>query len=177
MPVNKRLSSRHIYRGSIINLRLDEVELPDGRQAIREIIEHPGAAVIAPIDSSGRLHMVRQYRDAAAETLLELPAGKLDRGEDPLSCARRELREELGLDAESIAPLASFYSSPGFCDEVLHLFLAEGLEQKGAQTDHDEFIEAEVRPLDGLDDWLGEVRDAKSITGILLARRYLEGRS
>ncbi|MHB8176403.1 MAG: NUDIX domain-containing protein, partial [Thermoleophilia bacterium] len=126
---NRVLSTSQIYDGRIINLRLDEVELPDGRHAQREVVEHPGACVIVPVDQQGRVYLVRQYRDAAAEELLELPAGKLEPGEEPLACARRECLEELGLEAGSWTHLASFYSSPGFCDELLHCFLARELRQ------------------------------------------------
>ncbi len=171
---NRRLSSRQIYRGSIINLRLDEVELPDGRRTQREIIEHPGAAVIVPIDEQGRLHLVRQYRDAAGETLLELPAGKLRPGEDPAECARRELQEELGLIAGRVEHLATFYSSPGFCDEIMHVYLARDLFQGREKMDRGEFIEPEARKMDEVDSLLGELRDAKSLAGILLALRFLE---
>ncbi|GBE57151.1 ADP-ribose pyrophosphatase [bacterium BMS3Abin01] len=171
---NRRLSSRRIYQGSILNLRLDEVEQPDGRRTQREIIEHPGAAVIVPIDREGRLHLVRQYRDAAGETLLELPAGKLRPGEDPVECARRELREELGLTAGRMEHLASFYSSPGFCDEIMHVYLARDLTQGQQEMDRGEFIEPETREMEELDSLLQELRDAKSLAGILLARRFLE---
>ncbi len=175
--MNRKLSSRRIYEGRIINLRLDQVELPDGRRTEREIVEHPGAAVVVPVGDDGSVHLVIQYRDAASETLLELPAGKLEPGEGPAGCARRELLEELGLEAGKLEPLGSLYSSPGFCEEVLHLFLARELRQCEAEMDHDEFIEAEVRPLGGLDQWLGEIRDAKSVAGILLAWRLSDGRA
>lgn len=172
---NRRISSEIIYRGSIINLRIDQVELPDGRSAQREIIEHPGAAVIVPIDDQGRLHLVRQYRDAAAETMLELPAGKLEAGEPPEDCAHRELREELGLVAGRMTRLATFYSSPGFCDEIMHAFLATGLSREAAQTDREEFVEPEVRSMDEINGLLAEIRDAKSLVGIILAIRHMEG--
>lgn len=175
--MNRVISSRRVYEGRIINLRVDDVRLPNGRETVREVVEHPGAAVIAPVDSDGNVHLVRQYRDAAAEKLLELPAGKLEPGEEPEACARRELREELGLGAEEVMRLASFFSSPGFCDERLHLYMAEGLSSLGADTDHDEFIEAETRPMAALDDWLVELHDAKSIAGVLMAERFLQRRA
>lgn len=170
---NRRLSSRHIYEGSIINLRLDEVELPDGRHSTREIIEHPGACVIVPVDSEGRVHLVRQYRDAAAQSLLELPAGKLKAGEEPLECARRECLEELGLEAGTWRHLATFYSSPGFCDEILHCYLATDLSERENAAGREEFLEAEVRPLKPVEDLLKELKDGKSVAGILLAIRVL----
>jgi ADP-ribose pyrophosphatase len=169
---NRRLGSRRIYQGRIINLRLDRVRLPDGRRTQREIVEHPGAAVIVPIGEDGSLYMVRQYRDAAGEELLEMPAGKLQPGEEPGHCARRELREELGLIAGSLVHLASFYSSPGFCDELLHVYLAEGLSREEEQTDREEFLTPEVRSLEDAGALLAELRDAKSIAGLLLALEH-----
>ncbi len=170
---NKVLSTSRIYDGRIINLRLDEVELPDGRHARREVVEHPGASVIVPVDQQGRVYLVRQYRDAAAEELLELPAGKLEPGEEPLACARRECLEELGLEAGSWTHLASFYSSPGFCDELLHCFLARELRQGVSDADRDEFLTPESWPLANLAELLGQLKDAKSIAGLLLAQRAL----
>ncbi len=170
---NKVLSTSRIYDGRIINLRLDEVELPDGRHARREVVEHPGASVIVPVDQQGRVYLVRQYRDAAAEELLELPAGKLEPGEEPLACARRECLEELGLEAGSWTHLASFYSSPGFCDELLHCFLARELRQGVSDADRDEFLTPESWPLANLAELLGQLKDAKSIAGLLLAQQAL----
>ncbi|MCL6106960.1 MAG: NUDIX hydrolase [Actinobacteria bacterium] len=170
---NRRLSSRRVYEGGIINLRIDEVELPDGRRAGREIVEHPGAAVIVPIDDNDNVYLVRQYRDAAGSELLELPAGKLKPGEDPLDCARREFLEELCLEAASWSYLASFYSSPGFCDEILHCYLAQRLSPGNAEADREEFLEPIVMPLEPVDTILHDVKDAKTFAGLLLARKYL----
>lgn len=174
--INRRLSSKMVFKGKIIRLRVDEVELPDGRRSTREIIEHPGAAVIVPVDDEGNVHLVRQYRDAVGELILELPAGKLDDGEEPLVCARRELREELGLVAERWRELATYYASPGFCDEVMHLYLAEGLSATDNDLDHEEFLEPVVLQLKPLDRLLGQLKDSKSLTGVLLAHREIYGR-
>ena len=168
---NRVLGTRRIYDGRIINLRVDDVELPDGSRTVREIIEHPGAAVIVPVDSDGNVYLVRQFRDAAARELLELPAGKLKPGEAPEACARREMLEELGLEAGSWTRLASFYSSPGFCDEILHCFLARELQPGSPAADREEFLEAVVRPLEPVELLLEEVRDAKTVAGLLLALR------
>ncbi|MEK6535978.1 MAG: NUDIX hydrolase [Actinomycetota bacterium] len=173
---NRILSSEYVYKGRVIRLRLDQVELPDGHRTIREVMEHPGAAVIVPVDGDGTVHLVRQYRDAIGRQLLEVPAGKLDPGEDPADCARRELREELGLTAGKLTRLTAFYSSPGFCDEILHVFLAEELTHGEEDSDHEEFIEPEQRPLDPLSKLLPELRDGKSIIGVMLAHRELAGR-
>lgn len=173
---NRILSSEYVYKGRVIRLRVDQVELPDGHRTIREVMEHPGAAVIVPVDGEGTVHLVRQYRDAIGQQLLEVPAGKLDPGEDPADCARRELREELGLTAGKLSRLTAFYSSPGFCDEILHVFLAEELTHGEEDSDHEEFIEPEQRPLDPLPELLQELKDGKSIIGVMLAHRELAGR-
>ncbi|MHB8160009.1 MAG: NUDIX domain-containing protein [Thermoleophilia bacterium] len=173
---NRIISSEYVYQGRLIRLRLDQVELPDGQRTIREVMEHPGAAVIVPVDGEGTVHLVRQYRDAIGQQLLEVPAGKLDPGEDPADCARRELREELGLTAGKLTRLTAFYSSPGFCDEILHVFLAEELTHGEEDSDHEEFIKPEQRPLDPLSELLPELKDGKSIIGVMLAHRELAGR-
>ena len=170
---NRRLSSQTLYEGRIIRLRLDEIKLPDGRPAQREIIEHPGAAAIVPLDAAGNVHLVRQYRDAVDEQLLEIPAGKLKPGEDPADCARRELREELGLAAGRLAYLASFYSTPGFCNEIMHLYLAEELTASTDGTNGEEFIEKYEYPLLPLAPLLALFKDAKSIAGIMLTSELL----
>lgn len=171
--MNKRLNSTELYQGQIINLRVDEVRLPDGRLARREIVEHPGAAATVPLDDKGRLYLVRQYRDAVGESMLEIPAGKLHPGEDPEKCARRELREELGLVPGRLTHLATFFSSPGFCDEIMHVYLAEELAAEEEQSDREEFLEPEIRSLDDVASLLAELRDGKSLAGILLALRHL----
>lgn len=174
--MNKKISSKTIFRGQIINLRLDEVELPDGRLAGREIVEHPGAAAIVPIDFEGRVHLVRQYRDAVAQELLEIPAGKLKPGEEPVAGARRELEEELGVVAGKWTHLSTFYSTPGFSDEIMHVFLAEDIKSGDPDVEREEFMEFETRLLDTADEWLGELKDAKSVAGVLLARREMQRR-
>lgn len=173
---NRILSSEYAYEGRIIKLRLDQVELPDGRRTLREVMEHPGAAVIVPVGSDGVVHLVRQYRDAIGKELLELSAGKLKPGEDPADCARRELQEELGLIAGRLTHLKSFYSSPGFCDEILHVFLAEDLAWETEAGEHEEFIEPGQRPLEPLAALLEEFEDGKSLIGVMLAQRELAGR-
>ena len=172
---NKKLSSRQIYAGRIINLRIDEVELPDGRAAEREIIEHPGAAAIVPLDSEGKVHLVSQYRDAVGQELLEIPAGKLKPDEDPAFCAGRELEEELGLVAGKMTRMATFYSTPGFCDEVMHLFLAEDLVAT-PNGGREEFITAVTVPLEPVSRLLETLEDAKSVAGVLLAAEMVKNR-
>lgn len=138
----KTIKSDHIFTGRVISLQVDEVELPNGKTSKREIIKHPGAVAILPITNDGKIVMVEQFRKALERTLVEIPAGKLEKGEDPLNCARRELEEETGYVCENLDWLISFYTSPGFADEIVHLYVATGLSKKedAAQLDEDEFV-------------------------------------
>lgn len=167
--MEKTLNKRMIYAGKILNLRVDEVMLEDGKVAKREIVEHRGAVVIVPVLNDGRIVMVRQYRYAAGEEVLELPAGTLEEGESPINCARRELLEETGYKAEEIKELISFYSSPGFCDEKIHLFLARDLREGEQKLESDERVKVEVYSIEELREKIktGNLKDAKSIAGIL----------
>jgi len=175
--MERTLRSRRAFEGRLISLRVDEVERPDGGRATREIVEHPGAVAILAWDGA-RLAMVRQWRHAAGDVLLEIPAGTLERDEEPLATARRELAEEMGVEAESWARGPAFYTAPGFCTERLTLFLATDLREVEAEAPDDEQIERAWVPLrealDGVED--GRVADAKSIAGILwLAARLRDG--
>ncbi len=171
-----RIEGRRAFQGRLISVDVDRVRFADGAEAVREVVRHPGAVVVVPLLPDGRVLLERQFRYPTGTELIELPAGKLDPGEDPLECARRELAEETGHGAASWRLLASFYSAPGFCDEVMHCFLAEGLAPGAeGQADDDERIELLAVPwaealamVDG-----GTIRDAKSIAGLLLADRVL----
>ena len=163
------LNSRIVHQGKVISLRLDTYKIGDHTK-VYEIIHHPGAVVLIPIDSKGRLLLVRQWRRAIQRYALELPAGTLDiSGEDPLHCAQRELREETGFRAEKLTSLKGFYCTPGFCDEYLHLFLAEDLIHDPLPQDDDEDIELITMELPAALHAIeeGEIFDAKSIVGIL----------
>ncbi len=167
------VTSRRIHEGRIINLREDTVMTPSGRTALREIVEHKGAVAIVPVLDDGRVVMVRQFRKPAEDALLEIPAGGLEAGEDPADCARRELREECGLNAGRMEPLFSMYLAPGYSTELLHVFLAEELTPTETHLDEDENVEVETLDLPLLlqmiDD--GGIRDAKTIAGLLALYR------
>jgi ADP-ribose pyrophosphatase len=162
----------------VVRLYVDRVRLPDGREAEREVVLHWGAVGMVPVDAEGRVILVRQYRHAPGEMLLEIPAGKLSPGEEPLRCAERELLEEVGCRAGEWVKLASFYTSPGFSDEMLHLYMALDLQEGEASPEEDEFLEVVRMPLDqalGLVE-KGEVKDSKTVAGLALAALRLEGR-
>jgi ADP-ribose pyrophosphatase len=167
------VSSRFIYDGKIIDVRVDEIALPQGGTAIREVVEHPGAVVVAALDALGEVYLVSQYRHAIRRDLLELPAGVVESGEDPLVAARRELREEAGLMANEWTSLGFFYSSPGFANECLHAFLARDLSFVERQPDFDEDLTVVKCPLDDLLANPGQIADAKSLATLLLVRQEL----
>lgn len=173
----KILSTKNIYEGTVINLDLLEVELPNGKRAKRDIVRHPGGAFVVPINEKGEIYMVRQFRKPMEKISLEVPAGKLDPGEDPAVCAERELREETGLTASKITHLLSTHTSPGFCDELLHMYVATGLQEGDACTDEDEFLSVEKIHVEKLLEMVleGEITDSKTIMGILFAERIIKG--
>lgn len=164
------VASQRLLTGAVFSVRRDVVRLPGGRQAQRDVVEHPGAVVIAPLLESGELVFVRQFRYAAGESLVEFPAGTLERGEEPAVTAARELREECGLRPGRLEPLGTFYSAPGFCSELLHAFVARDLTPAPLEPDPDEQIET-VRM--SLQEALrlaaaGGLRDAKTLAVLLL---------
>lgn len=170
----RTLRTSHPWTGKRIRVRVDEVERSDGHRTTREIVEHPGAVAIVAWDGE-RLAMVRQWRHATGQVLLEIPAGTLEPDEPPAETARRELAEEVGLAARTWEPGPQFYTAPGFCDELMHLFLATDLsDEAGAQADADEVIEPDWMTLSDALEAIerGEIRDAKTIVGVSwLARR------
>ena len=173
MTTDAGQSEREIYAGRVVTLRLKYLRQPDGRTLLREIVEHvPGAAVVA-VDSSGQVLLVRQHRPAVDRHLLELPAGLVDPGEQPIETAGRELVEETGFAADQLEPLVSFYTSPGFSTELIHIFAASGLHEATAAHDEEEEIEVVRMPLaDAIHQVLrGEISDAKTVAGLLAYER------
>jgi len=165
----KRLSSEIVYDGRILRLRVDQVELPNGHRSIREVAEHPGGVAIVAIDAQDRVLTVKQYRYVFSRTLEEIPAGKLEHGEDPREAALRELREETGAVPETLTDLGTLIVSPGCYGEVLHLYLAEGLRFGAQAPDEDEFLDLCRTPFDEMLARVlsGELDDAKTVVGIL----------
>lgn len=171
------IRTRPIHDGVIVNLRSSDYRRPDGTVVTREVMDHPGAVVMVPVEADHVL-MVRQPREAVQELTLELPAGKLDHpGEAPLECARRELAEEVGRAAGAWRDLGGFYTAPAILTEFIHCFMATDLAPvEWVTTDEDEMIEVVAWPLAGLAGLIDEVRDAKTLIGLLRLERELRGR-
>ncbi|MCR5175838.1 MAG: NUDIX hydrolase [Anaerovibrio sp.] len=174
--IETKIDSEKIYDGNLLHIRKDKVRLPNGSNAYREWVKHPGAAAVLPFTDDGKVILVRQYRYPIGEVTLEIPAGKLDAaGEDPLMCAKRELSEETGYTAEEYTFLSKLATSVGFSDEVIYIYAARGLKAGRQHTDDDEFInvvritlqEAVEMVLDG------RINDGKSVTAILMMDRII----
>ncbi|WP_407399731.1 NUDIX domain-containing protein [Anaerovibrio sp.] len=169
-------SSENIFDGNLLHVKKDKVKLPNGGTAYREWIKHPGAAAVIPVTEHGQIILVRQYRYPIDEVTLEIPAGKLDMpGEDPLECAKRELSEETGYTAKEYKFFTKLATCVGFCNEVIYIYAAKGLEPGKQHTDEDEFINVVKLPLAEavamVED--GRINDAKSVTAILMLDRIL----
>jgi ADP-ribose pyrophosphatase len=172
-----------VYSGRIVSLDVDEVTFPDGSRGQLEIFRHPGASAVVPFlsDPAGedpQVLLIKQYRHAVGGWLYEIPAGRLDAGEDPADCARRELEEETGCTAERVERLTTIFTTPGFCDERIHLFLADGLTMGEHRREPDEFLEIERVPLSRALAMIegGDIQDAKTIVGLLYAAGFRAGR-
>ena len=168
---------RHIngYNGLIINTTLDRVVLQNGEHTLREVVSHPGGVTIIPIDDDGYVYCVRQFRYPMSEHLLEVPAGKLEYGEEPFLCASRELSEETGITASEYIDLGKIYPSPGFCKEILYIYMARGLSFGIPHPDHNEFLDVEKIHIDELVKLVmqNEITDAKTVIAILKAKNIL----
>lgn len=170
----KTIKTEKIFTGNVVSLQVDDVELPNGKHSKRELIKHPGAVAVIAITDENKIVMVEQYRKALEKEMIEIPAGKLEKGEEPRVCAERELEEETGYACESLEWLMSFYTSPGFADEMIHLYVARGLTQKenAASPDEDEFVNLIELTLDEALQYMMEqkIHDAKTI----MAVQYLQ---
>lgn len=177
----KLIKSERLYNGKVFNLVVDQIEYPTGNRAIREVAEHPGGAVVLAVFPDDRIILVKQYRYPLDKFLFELPAGKLNPNEDPMVCASRELTEETGYKAQRWKKLTAIYTSPGFCTEQLHIFLATDLSPAhGGQTleEGEQSLKVEVIPLSSAIEMIerGEIVDGKTICGILMAERMMKKR-
>ncbi|MEK6645308.1 MAG: NUDIX hydrolase [Candidatus Firestonebacteria bacterium] len=169
----KLVKRNTIYKGRILNFFVDDVKLPDGNKSTREVVQHPGAVTIIPLLNKYQVVLVKQYRYAIQKLTFEFPAGTLHKGENPLLCAKRELTEETGYRAKLFKKLITFYTAPGFCSELMHLFLATGLTKLSSQNlDVDEFVEMEEMSLKSAFKMLrsGRIIDSKTIIGLLLLK-------
>ncbi|BAU29129.1 ADP-ribose pyrophosphatase [Aneurinibacillus soli] len=164
----KTISSQTIYEGKVITLKVDQVELPNGKTASREIVTHPGAVAVMAITDDNRLVVVRQFRKPLGRTIVEIPAGKLEPGEEPVVCAHRELEEETGYTTRTMQHVASCYTSPGFADEIIHLYRTDGLIAGEAKPDEDEFVELMHITVEEAQQLIesGEICDAKTIMAV-----------
>lgn len=164
------LSSKKVFDGKLLNVFLDKVRIPNGKEATREYIKHPGAVAVVPIQEDGKILLVRQFRYPAKKIFLEVPAGKLDKDEHPDHCVIRELEEETGYVAGTLKKMASIYTTPGFTDEVIHLYVAKQLVKTSQRLDEDEFLSVESYSVDEIRDMLGDGRisDAKTMLALLL---------
>lgn len=171
----KTMKSEKVYEGKIVNLRVDTVELPDKKYSKREIIEHPGSVGIVAITNDGDMILVKQFRKAVEKKLLEIPAGKIEINEEPRETALRELYEETGYSTNKIEYLFEFYTSPGFSNEKMYLFLATDLMEGEANPERDEYIEIVKIKLEELVNMVlrGEIADSKTIIGIYYGERYI----
>lgn len=174
--VEETLSSRQLFRGKLLRLRMDTVRLPDGAEATREIVEHPGAAAVVPLTDSGQVLLVRQWRHPVGRLSLEIPAGTLDGTESPEACAERELCEEIGYFPGTLQRLGGIYVSPGYSDEIIHVFMAGKLQPADQRPDPDENLQTVTMPLAeavaACAD--GRLSDAKTITALLLTWQRLQ---
>ena len=164
----KTITSRSIFEGKIIKVNVDTVELPNGKQATREIVRHPGAVGILAVTEDNQIILVKQYRKPMDQVLYEIPAGKLEPDEKPELCANRELKEETGYTATNMVQITKFYTSPGFADELIYLFKAKGIEAGEATPDEDEFVELVYLTLEESMEMIqsGKIVDAKTVVAI-----------
>ena len=173
----KTIRSERIYEGKVINLKVDDVTLPNGHTSKRELVEHPGAVALIALTEDGKLILVEQYRKALERSIIEIPAGKIEKGEDPADTAMRELEEETGYTADRLELIQSFSTSPGFADEVIHVYATIGLKksESGAVLDEDEFVDLLEVTIEEAEQMMKEnqIYDAKTAFAVLWAKQQL----
>jgi len=172
----KKIKSNLMFEGSILKLYFDEVALPNGKTATREKVTHPGAVAVVPVNRKNEVILVKQYRYPIEKILTEIPAGKLGAGEAPIACAERELHEEAGVKNGCLTHLVTIYTSPGFSNEKMEIYLATDFIEEANNPDHDEFLAVEKISLEKCIEMIenGKLSDAKTIIGIMCAKDYLE---
>ena len=173
-PETEILSHKEVYSGKIVKLHVDTIRQESGEATIREVVLHPGGVAAVPVLDDGRIVLIRQFRYPLRKYIWEIPAGKLDSGQTPRDTIARELEEEIGYTAGKLTEMGSFYASPGFCDEVIHLFIADSLVPCARRPETGEYITPEARTLDECIKMIAdrEIMDGKSILGILWFERY-----
>ncbi len=174
--MEKTVASQTLFEGKIVRVKLDQAELTNGKLTSREVVEHPGGVAVLALDEDGTVTLVRQYRYPFHQVVTELPAGKLEYGEEPELAAVRELEEEVGVRADELRYLGCLYSSPGFCTEKLHMYLAQGLHRGESHPDEDEFLERLELPFEELIRQImaGEISDAKTVATALKVKVLLD---
>ena len=174
----KTLNKEYVFKGKIINVRVDSVKLPNDSVSTREIVEHNGGIAILPIDDDNNAYLVKQWRCPYQKVVSEIPAGKREGNEDVLEGGIREVTEEIGATAESIVSLGKLYPTPGYCGEVIYMFLARKLKFSSQNLDEDEFLNVEKIPFDKLVEMVvnGEICDAKTIAAVLKADKLIKGK-
>lgn len=174
----KTIKRNEIFAGKIISLHVDEVELPNGQTSTREVVKHPGAVAVIPVTDEGKIVMVKQFRKPLERTLIEIPAGKIEKDEEPHVTAKRELEEETGYTTDHLQYVTSFYTSPGFADEIIHLYFSDQLiplEEK-VVGDEDEFIEIMELTIEEAEQYVKErkIHDAKTAYAVLYVKTLME---
>ena len=175
MLFEKTVSSRTVFEGRIFDVEIKDITTPEGASSTREIVKHPGGACILPVDGEGNCYLVRQFRSPFEKVMLEAPAGKIEPGEDPLHCVSREITEETGLTAESIECVGAVAATPGYCSEIITLYIGTGLEYKGGDPDPNEYLSTVKMPLSEALELAdnGGINDAKTLVLLYKASRRL----
>jgi ADP-ribose pyrophosphatase len=172
----KTLSTKEIFKGKVFTVHVDDIELSDGSKSFREVVEHSGGVCVAAITDEDEMFFVRQFRYPYGRVLLELPAGKLEKGEDPLEAGKRELREECGVTAETVIPMGTVYPTVAYCSEIIYLYAAKGLRSTSQDLDEGEFLSVEkIKIADAVDMVMkGEISDSKTVALILKVNKLKE---